>query len=385
MLAVRERQEQGKVKTVYIHTDEQLADIMTKPLAPSKFNILRARLVVALIMMLVFGQLGTEARRLLIQGLSSQGSEIRHLTLKMNNPCSSAQAAEEELRGPVEINEEAKFNVSLIEITKNICKSTFDKRVVPAFNDIKDCLQPFDANQTRDKRDLAAVAGIVSTAASVIVGVTNLIKGSSGEAAISNKGDTLRELEKVVDAGSKLALTNRATRSSESEREIMIVSETSQSHLAQVREESAKVPMLVWTTFHVANELYAGAANLKAIKQQCSLGRLATTELAEMLENESLASILPDDTVLRSITVNSHDRIIEFVFSVERELVLSMTELGIGAAILISVILFIALIGANLHVVTMLSKKNSNITGRESISLSSYEASRRMRLGEVEL
>ena len=236
-----------------------------------------------------------------------------------------------------------------------LCKTTYEKRVIPAFDDIAGCLPIFNSIQ-REKRDLTSVASMAYTAANIVLGVTNLIRGSHGESAIGTKADTLKALDKDLDNNTKVSLTDGGTRTIEQEREIQIVSESSLSHLELVREESAKVPMLVWSAFHVANELYAGITNLKAIKKHCSQGRLATNELAEMLELSSFASILPQDTKLKSVTVNTSTKEIEFVYELDQGLVLSLKDLTFGLAGFCGVMVLLTLIGANLHAVKTISR-----------------------------
>lgn len=111
---------------------------------------------------------------------------------------------------------------------------------------------------------------------------------------------------------------------------------SSRYHVEQVRNELSNVPLLIWISQHVINELYAGVANLKTVKQHCGHRRLATTELAEMMEYRSLEDLSPEDTVLESINVDSDARQMRFTYYVDPAIDVSVEQLvGYGALILV--------------------------------------------------
>lgn len=60
------------------------------------------------------------------------------------------------------------------------------------------------------------------------------------------------------------------------------------------RKPPRQVSMMMWLNNHAMHEIFAGAANPKAVKKQCQLRRLATPELGEMVEYPALAEIEPE-------------------------------------------------------------------------------------------
>lgn len=58
------------------------------------------------------------------------------------------------------------------------------------------------------------------------------------------------------------SLVNRQQLADLMERELQVISPSTRLHLEQIRSELTDVPMLIWISQHVINELYAGVANL---------------------------------------------------------------------------------------------------------------------------
>lgn len=231
------------------------------------------------------------------------------------------------------INEDGRFNITVIEMTNKLCHTIFDTKVIAGMKEVDDCMYHY-----KYKRYLAAVVGTVSSVANIVLGVTNFIRGAYEPINTDLKVEAMNQLSQRVESSSRLVLLDSATRDQEEQRELRIVSDSAEHHLQQIREVSEQVPMLVWLAYHTTHELYAGVANLKAIKNHCSRGRLATLELAEMLEYEELGQIYPDETTLVSVNVNAKEREINFVYQVEDVIGLGYVDIGLTIAILIGII-----------------------------------------------
>lgn len=235
MLAVRERDKNKWIDVEYINTLEEVADMLTKPLPPKRFKYLCSRmgLVASIICMLLLICSNTNALRIKMNSARSDTSVQQHrLTLKINSPCKQVEEAEQSVRGTLLLNEEGKFNASVMELTKFMCTSIFNEKVITAMHELDDCLY-----RTRSKRDLASVVTVASTVASIILGVTNLIEGSSEENTELARKDVLSHLANRVSDSSKTILMDRVLKNLEEEREIEIESQTANRHIQQIKEK----------------------------------------------------------------------------------------------------------------------------------------------------
>lgn len=85
----------------------------------------------------------------------------------------------------------------------------------------------------------------------------------------------LKFLVSQVSTSTGESLASRQQLADVMERELQVVSPSTRLHLEQVRYELSDVLMLIWISQHVINELYAGVANLKAVKKHCSSSRFS--------------------------------------------------------------------------------------------------------------
>lgn len=383
LMAVRERVASKIISVAYVNTTENQADIMTKPLASKQFSYLRERIgMMLLITMTLISVMSDEASASFLSyrtgfNLDEEPSVLR---LKINDPCSKANEIENEAKGVTklgpswDLTENSQMNVSFIQATKLLCNATFSLRVLPAMNSIDGCLAA-----GRDKRDIAALATAVGAVANVIVGVTNLIRGASDDSSYAN----MVSLTDRADTRLTQTLRNRETMSKETEQELRIVSDAADYHIQQIREESSQVPMLVWMSYHTIHELYAGAANLKAIRKHCLGGRLATQELGEMLEHSALMQILPEETMLVSVAVDSDNHQIEFGYRVVKRFEVSVEFLLIIIVALTGVLVLVSLLCLNIRLVRAI--KPSHLTDRQDIEAGVDAAESIRRLSRIAL
>lgn len=140
LLAIRERVENKQVKLNYVHTSEQIADVMTKSLPPSKFTYFVSKLTMFTMTILFLLTICQSSFALRIGsgrfGPVSRMTTIK-LILKITDPCPQVHSAEEALRGNITLDHEGRFNTTWIEGTKFICKSSFDNRVIAEIHSIE--------------------------------------------------------------------------------------------------------------------------------------------------------------------------------------------------------------------------------------------------------
>lgn len=148
--------------------------------------------------------------------------------------------------------------------------------------------------------------------------------------------------------------------SRETEQELTVISETAANHLDELRDQASRIPIIVWTSYHVIHEMYAGAANLQAIKQNCKRGHLAIQELSEMLERDELKEISPEETTLLSVTSNVKEKEIEFVYKLGASVELTTEQLLVVGAMgaMMGVICF--LVTSNVKVLNTLRGHNED-------------------------
>lgn len=197
------------------------------------------------------------------------------------------------------------------------------------------------------------------------------------------KRDTLNVLSKQVNESSLTSLQDKSAMLAEVEKEFSIVSKTAKFHIEQIREEVQQVPMMVWLAYHVTHELYAGAANLKAIKTECGSGRLATQEIAEMLELESLGQIDPTDTQLESLTTNEKDSEIEVIYRLTRSLETVYDEKIFYGITALVIILIAIMVLVNIEVACNLRRKQHG--SPSSIRISRPGSPLRSRVAMLEI
>lgn len=382
LMAIRERVQHKEVSVHYVNTSENTADIMTKPLAPKRFQYLRSMLAMAILLM-AMSCTPTGAWKWRLGEFSNVNGEsaLQSLTLQVTNPCEAVERAEEYLRGTSTLSPKAKMNATWIEHTKLLCKGTFDDRVKTAFNSIDGC-----SVGARHKRDTLSAATAVSTIASIIVGVTNLIRGAGSEVSSISKRDAMNQLTEQVKNSVKQTLIDKSIMAIETERELEVISAVTPQHLDITRDEAQQMPMLMWATYHVVHELYAGSANLRAIKKYCSSGRLATQEIAEMLELKRLSKTDPEETFLESISIDPEKIALEFTYRLEDHIEFSVKEFAVVIGAVALVVFLSGLFLVNLELVKSV-RTHRNAAAKvasRSNSFSSTNLRRQVSVMEIE-
>lgn len=334
LMAVRERRENKEIEVEYVNTSDQAADILTKPLPVKRFCTLRDMLGMALVIAMMVAFIpGGEAMKVHIPEwiVPFERSQQQRLTVKLTNPCPVAKEVELKMRGQIELTRSSILNNTLANAGDGICNMIFRDRITPVFKSLEGCI-----NSSRSKRSIGAVLGTASTIASAIIGVSNFIRGLSEQSPSVGRETQLQQMNTRLNQLTQSTLTDRGLASEVMEHDIEVVSESAQRHLEQIREEAEQIPMLVWATYHMVNEMYAGAANLKAIRRECMRGRLAVGELGEMIESPEIQALDAGDTKLLSLTI-PEEGLLEVVYREKYSLVIGPFEaiaMGIAGLLL---------------------------------------------------
>lgn len=315
LMAVRERCAEKAIKPEYVSTDMQQAYLFTKPLPPAKFTTLRSKLGLSLVLFLLCLVIPARTYRLSLGMGPDFTQPTMRLVIKVNNPCSQVVVAENILRGKVFLSPEAKANTSIIETTRELCQSTFNKSILTALDEINGCQTP-----NRAKRDLSTIISVATTVSSFIVGVTNFIRGFSESANGVTRRDVIKQLASQVNLSTVSLLTDRSIMAVEEERELDIISSTARMHLEAIRQETAHIPMVLWSSFQAMHELYAGAANLRAVKLQCRAGVLATQEIGEMVESTEIGEVSAAETSVVSMIYDPDVQELEILYRLKKAL-----------------------------------------------------------------
>lgn len=345
LFAVKEREETEQIKVQYINTTEQQADILTKAIMPKQFIQLRTLMGLAMMLMLLC-TMGADAYVKFDFGKPFGEKATAKLILKVNNPCLAVEQAENAAlnRTKIEFNTSSKLNALLMQASKTYCNHLYDNVIVPELRSLDECVV------SREKRDIGAIVSAVTATAHAVIGVTNLIKGSSEPASIKDKDSVINELTKVVESETKMALANRALMSSEEQQDMAIVSPYAYDHKDELVAESENIPMTLWQLSHSMHEIHAGSANIRAILKHCKNAQLATHEVGEMMEYEELMDTDPEDTKLKSIQINEKENEVTIIYEEEKSINISLTIIvaAILSFVLVTYMVYLLIIGHQL-------------------------------------
>lgn len=345
LMAVREREASKQIEIRYVDTEEQQADVFTKALARPRFVKLRQLIGMTFVCLLLFVPLALCMR--LDLRATTRGPVRNKIKLQIKEPCALIEETELEFLGKAQLSEEYKANRGMVSATHMLCKRIFDQQVKAAIKELNGCL-PHD----RNKRWIAAALGAAKTAAKVgdvVLGITDTIS-SIHNAMVGTDNRTYEEMTSRLNQTSREALSDKQSKIKEARQELAIVSDASIYHPAQITEESDDFPLLLWSSNHAVSELYAGVANLKALKNHRGLGQLATKEIGEMLDDHELMRLEPEETTLESIIVDLAKQEIMFVYLLDEAIELTLEQVlkYVGTGILFACIFSTLLVNLRL-------------------------------------
>lgn len=81
-------------------------------------------------------------------------------------------------------------------------------------------------------------------------------------------------------------------------RYLKVRSDSAYSHKPEFEATRYKMPTIVWSQAGIYGEIAANTANLQAITRLCSQGKMATKILGELMGDDVIGAIDPDDTII---------------------------------------------------------------------------------------
>lgn len=341
VMAVRDRVRQGQVKLEYVETKNQRADILTKALNRDAYRTMRGiigvhSLMVGLLCICLVAppSEGFKIRTTLLSRGTKTGPYFSYI--KMTSPCEDVNKAYERVKETKgELSASAWVNVTLPALTKKMCEQAFNEKLVPAFHELAKCQQP------RPKRNIIAAVG---TAMNVAYGVTNLLRGLTETGPSRARLDNYKALMEQVNIATESDLTSAEKLSGDIRRELEMVSPSATHHQEFINQQSTAIPNMIWLTTHIMSEMYAGVANLQEIQKECQQGKLATYEVAEMVEDQRMQQLQPEDTEIDFVRVNKRELEAEFAYYTYEPFCITEVEmLYAGIAIISIIVLWVIL------------------------------------------
>lgn len=189
-----------------------------------------------------------------------------------------------------------------------MCEKNFNDNLNAAFNELETC------RPHKYRRSIASLAFDVAKTLERVA-VSDFVRGNS-RIGVFDDENILNSLEQVVHKGSRLLFENNEESRPERIRSIKSVSDAAEVHPRELIEVSASVPKAIWAESLTLNEIAAGTADLRAIAHHCRNGQVATVELGELLEDEDLKKLKPEDTELEDIRVYGNKQEVELIYRV---------------------------------------------------------------------
>lgn len=198
------------------------------------------------------------------------------------------------------------------EWMKAQCRNQFTKGLDSIFGELKSCLD----HDHRSKRSLAQLAWIAAEVVSV--GVTNFLKSKNQHAHYEeiDAGGLTDRMAATVSASSRQMLSYDPD---ERVRAIASVSESAPHHQDELSLLARHIPVATWAAAHTQQEILAGLANLRTIAKYCRRGQVATYELAELTDDDFLATIDPIQTELLDLLADREAAAVTLTFVVREE------------------------------------------------------------------
>lgn len=298
LLFCRETCLRKEIELKYLDTGNQVADILTKSLPRDKFHYLKEKMGIKEISVIV--AIASCALT------ASYGEEFkRKVNLKIESPCEDMKESQDLVNSDFwNVWESRIYSVR----SKEMCEKNFNYNLNAAFNELETC---------RPHKYSRSIASLAFDVAKTLgrVAVSDFVRGNS-RIGVFDDENILNSLEQVVHKGSRLLFENNEESRPERIRSIKSVSDAAEVHPRELIEVSASVPKAIWAESLTLNEIAAGTADLRAIAHHCRNGQVATVELGELLEDEDLKKLKPEDTELEDIRVYGNKQEVELIYRV---------------------------------------------------------------------
>jgi transposase InsO family protein len=317
---------QGLIRPVYVQTENQRADILTKALARGQFQKLRESISIMKLSALICTlALATSTLAAPLQDMSSEEGPYR-IILALQNPCRDLPAAYE-----IEKFDDPKKTLlnHYNFMSGVICDRKFDEVIQLAEQDLQSCSGAMRQRRSLIEAGKAVLRGLGEKLSGV--GVTNFVKSEFSRTMNLAKEALISEMSKQVSKRTKSFIVSPTERRPIETDDVRLVSESAAHHPTELAiVDAMMMPRLSWAAFHTNRELVAGGANIKAIRRHCLKRELATRELNEMLGSDILGSLLPEETYLNDLSYDRNTRTIEIVFSERNKTAVPLTASSVS-------------------------------------------------------
>lgn len=225
------------------------------------------------------------------------------LLLDLENPCSHLPPMKkvnpEILKfGATQTNEE--FDTAI----RTLCNYHYNTHINNVLEELENCLPNREARSIFEP-----VLDIIGT------GVSNLI-ASQFQLSKEDKNEVLqRELTNTINKMGDKILSQEELKSSIIT-ELNQASKTSGQHQKLTEQVAMEASLVLFAAQFIETKILTTKANLKALLRGCFIRKVATAELAEMMNFTEIADIDPEDTVLLKLIVDQAVQTIKLIFRV---------------------------------------------------------------------
>lgn len=271
--------------------------------------------------------------------------------IDINSPCHQLKEFAE--GGHTSWARSLSYEVSFVRHVLEYCQHLYEYAIEQELSKMDRCIPSRIKRQIMD----AIVAGT-----RLAVGVTNFITSATS----NDPGKTLVDIGRDVVESTRRLLSS-GDRNQLQLRDVSSISETSSRHKTELIELNGQLrSRMLFAAHHVHREIIAGMANLRAITNQCEQGRVATGEVAELLDDWTIADIKPENTIIRRVDIDRRWHIITIHFDQVEE------EMKLGTSIIFICLGFA--LGGWITIVLYLCLKRRTSVQRQPISKENRES-----------
>lgn len=286
-MLVQEAQANREVEVNYVRSEEQLADMLTKPMSRDR---LKGMLMVLGMVIMLSTSMTVESRP------ANNGPIEYQIVLYYINPCDEMLKVDHDEPYPYG------FWYYRQEVLRQ-CNQKYDQTWVKSVDHTKNCTVGM---RRRYKRDLTTT--LVSLFGSA---VSNFITSRYQPKQIGDRNSMVESFNRNFDI-------NREKKE-DADRYVSICSESGRYHTPEIQEQAQQLPGLVWSIAKTHGEMLANTANLNTVSAYCRQGKVAPKELGELLDFDDLVTIDPEKTTMLGVDVGDNSITFRFVVNFDEE------------------------------------------------------------------
>lgn len=319
----REQMEKGEIDIKYIRTDEQLADMLTKATTVSKFTSGRSKIMnftqAALIALATLAVITCTSAFVFTRvdpliwiptdDRVDVGMALHKYDLIFQNPCdifphySSSPIKIEPTNDEQTLDEARMFGEAI-----TLCHLYYEEKWVDKVQEMVK-IEPYKPPHLRQKRALFSLMALGGVAG---FSVTNFVATLYHGIIVNNKISEIQDINRIQEE--RIAKQQVAIKSSiESQnvilRDLSLLTKDVFKNTRDIAHLKRLISFVSWHTTVVHNRVAIKANALNNIEQMYRLGKMATRDLARLLNNTELINIRPEDTIAQAIRVLDKERI----------------------------------------------------------------------------